>query len=480
MARMKVREALRSTGAWARACAPARIGILALCALLLALVADPRSALADAAVTPASGGTELVVGTSAPLSGPYVTEAVPGDIGRGAITLQTPPGFEFDTSQYVTAMVTNEGNCSSGGSANDSASAAQNGDASTAPSSATPAENQPLLLDGDVSQTVTPTQSRITVRVTQTSSGDCRASIEWSGISIIATAEGSGSITKARGGSVISGVTDESTDFGWLSAIASPQEETAAPRSSEPTPASASPEEETPASAEPEEQTPASAEPEEQTPASAEPEEQTPASAEPEEQTPASAEPEEPAAPPGLAPEEGTALTPELEKTDAEETTGLEETTGEPTSEPTPEEESSGVVGSIREEFASLISGFTPETSESSDRGSVSEGTATGVRAPAKARSVMEPSTDYSQVVDNASPGRFSAPGWGERSEGGKYYGEDYAYVEPSQGATPARFKVKIPTSGYYTVYAWWPSAEDNSAATRFGVSTTSGVKWTE
>src|SRR5215216_2942718 len=72
MTRMKVREALRSTGAWARACAPARIGILALCALLLALVADPRSALADAAVTPASGGTELVVGTSAPLSGPYI------------------------------------------------------------------------------------------------------------------------------------------------------------------------------------------------------------------------------------------------------------------------------------------------------------------------------------------------------------------------------------------------------------------------
>src|SRR5829696_3988632 len=389
MARMKVREALRSTGAWARACAPARIGILALCALLLALVADPRSALADAAVTPASGGTELVVGTSAPLSGPYVTEAVPGDIGRGAITLQTPPGFEFDTSQYVTAMVTNEGNCSSGGSANDSASAAQNGDASTAPSSATPAENQPLLLDGDVSQTVTPTQSRITVRVTQTSSGDCRASIEWSGISIIATAEGSGSITKARGGSVISGVTDESTDFGWLSAIASPQEETAAPRSSEPTPASAEPEEQTPASAEPEEQTLASAEPEEQTLASAEPEEQTPASAEPEEQTPASAEPEEPAAPPGLAPEEGTALTPELEKTDAEETTGLEETTGEPTpeptSEPTPEEESSGVVGSIREEFASLISGSNSEKPQSSDRVSVSEGTATEARAPAKA-----------------------------------------------------------------------------------------------
>src|SRR5215203_5881605 len=128
----EVREALRSTRARTRACAPTRIGILALCTLLLALVAGPRSALADAAVTPASGGTELAVGTPAPLSGPYIKEAVPGDIGTGAITLQTPPGFEFDTSQDVTAIVTNDGSCSPGGPANGSASAAQNGDASTA------------------------------------------------------------------------------------------------------------------------------------------------------------------------------------------------------------------------------------------------------------------------------------------------------------------------------------------------------------
>jgi cell wall-associated NlpC family hydrolase len=302
------------------------------------------------------------------------------------------------------------------------------------------------------------------------------ASIEWSGMGIKATAEGSGSITKAQGGSVISGVTDEATDFGWLSATAPPAEATAAPRGPEPTTASAEP---TTATAEP---TTASAKPEEQTTASAEP---TTASAEP---TTVTAEPEEQSAPPGLAPEEGITLTPELEKTGAEETTGLGETTGEPTPEPTPEpapepapeEEGSGVVGSIREGFASLISGFSSEKSQSSDRGSVSEGTVTEARAPAKARSVMEPSTDYSQVVDNASPGRFSAPGWEEGSEGGQYYGEDYTYVEPAQAVTPARFKVKIPTSGYYTVYAWWSSAEGNSAATRFGVSTTSGVKWTE
>src|SRR5215212_7590552 len=252
-------------------------------ALFFALVADPRPVLAYAAVTPASGGTRLVAGTSAKLSGPYLTEAAPGDIGAGDITLQSPPGFKFDTSQYVTATVTNKGNCSPGEPASGANSAAPDQSASPSPSSATPAESQPLLLDGETSQTVEPAPGRITVKVTQPSSGDCAASIEWSGISIIATDEGSGSITKAPGDSVISGVTDGATDFGWLSATAPPPEETAAPTASaEPTTASAEPEGRTTASAEP---TTASAKPEEHTTASAEP---TTASTEP---TTASAEP---------------------------------------------------------------------------------------------------------------------------------------------------------------------------------------------
>jgi cell wall-associated NlpC family hydrolase len=89
------------------------------------------------------------------------------------------------------------------------------------------------------------------------------------------------------------------------------------------------------------------------------------------------------------------------------------------------------------------------------------------------------PSPGYSQVVDNATEGRFEAPGWGERSGAGNY-GEDYAYTEPSDDGTPARFKVKVPATGYYTIYARWPAREANNSATRFGIRTTSGVKWTE
>jgi cell wall-associated NlpC family hydrolase len=93
----------------------------------------------------------------------------------------------------------------------------------------------------------------------------------------------------------------------------------------------------------------------------------------------------------------------------------------------------------------------------------------------------MEPPAPYSQVVDNASPGRFSERGWNESARGkAQYYGKDYSYVEPSQVGYPARFMVEIPATDHYTVYARWPADEGNNAATRFGVSTTSGIKWTK
>jgi cell wall-associated NlpC family hydrolase len=86
----------------------------------------------------------------------------------------------------------------------------------------------------------------------------------------------------------------------------------------------------------------------------------------------------------------------------------------------------------------------------------------------------------YSQVVDNSSPGDFLAPGWKAESSNADGYGEDYRVVEPSEKGKPAQFKVKIPASDVYSVYAWWPADKGNNTATRFGVSTTAGVEWTE
>jgi hypothetical protein len=86
----------------------------------------------------------------------------------------------------------------------------------------------------------------------------------------------------------------------------------------------------------------------------------------------------------------------------------------------------------------------------------------------------------YSQVVNNDSPGRFTAVGWDTESSNAEGYGDDYSFVEPTERTKPAQFKMTIPATDYYTVYAWWAAERRNNAATRFGVSTTSGVKWSE
>ena len=86
---------------------------------------------------------------------------------------------------------------------------------------------------------------------------------------------------------------------------------------------------------------------------------------------------------------------------------------------------------------------------------------------------------DYSQVVDNSSK-RFTAPEWETGSAGLDIYGDDYVFAGANQNARPARFRVNVPATDVYSIYAWWTAETTNDASTRFGISTTTGVKWTE
>ena len=137
--------------------------------------------------------------------------------------------------------------------------------------------------------------------------------------------------------------------------------------------------------------------------------------------------------------------------------------------EPSPQESTSGA----------LSPEATTPVASGSD-GSVSEGSVSKERASAEELSIMEPPEPYSQVVDNASTERFSGEGWDTSSGDVPAYGGDYSYREPSADAAPAHFKVEIPETGYYTVYARWPARQTNSTATRFGISTTSGIEWVQ
>ena len=116
--------------------------------------------------------------------------------------------------------------------------------------------------------------------------------------------------------------------------------------------------------------------------------------------------------------------------------------------------------------FAGVSSADSPSR-DSPSQGSI----ATGPGLP------EEDFPDYSQVVDNSSE-RFEAPGWKTGDSGLDYYGEDYSVA--GEGTESARFKVKVPATGVYSVYAWWHAEGGNDSSARFGVSTPEGVRWTE
>ncbi len=86
----------------------------------------------------------------------------------------------------------------------------------------------------------------------------------------------------------------------------------------------------------------------------------------------------------------------------------------------------------------------------------------------------------YSQVVDNASKNRFAAAdGWRVSTNGSGYFGKNYAVARTANKPLAARFKVRIPKTGPYTVYARWPARNNHNNSTRIGVRAASGIKWT-
>ncbi len=83
----------------------------------------------------------------------------------------------------------------------------------------------------------------------------------------------------------------------------------------------------------------------------------------------------------------------------------------------------------------------------------------------------------YSQIVDNATVGRFSA---GSNWKGSSYaatghYGATHRYSNPGSTFAPARFKIKVPARGTYDVYGWWPASSGHNDRTQFRIYTASG-----
>lgn len=120
--------------------------------------------------------------------------------------------------------------------------------------------------------------------------------------------------------------------------------------------------------------------------------------------------------------------------------------------------------------------GATPVADPGTDDSVVSQGSIGG-EAPsqeAAERAVAdlaeeERLPDYSQIVGNTTKGRFSASSSKAVKDSTAHEG---SYVTSGRSAT---FKVKIPTSSDYSVYAWWPAAGKDAGEVDFSVPVASG-----
>ncbi len=85
----------------------------------------------------------------------------------------------------------------------------------------------------------------------------------------------------------------------------------------------------------------------------------------------------------------------------------------------------------------------------------------------------------YEQIVDNSDPTRFSASSsWSRGTYNTQRRGTDYRYARPKAVSDPARYRLRVPSTGSYEVYVWYPARSTYSAGAPIGVKTTEGLRW--
>jgi N-acetyl-anhydromuramyl-L-alanine amidase AmpD len=84
----------------------------------------------------------------------------------------------------------------------------------------------------------------------------------------------------------------------------------------------------------------------------------------------------------------------------------------------------------------------------------------------------------YSQTVDNASKRFKASSGWGKSTWSSQRYGKNYRYANPASLRDLAKFRVRIPATADYDVYAWWPANSGYNGSVPVRILTSSGAKW--
>lgn len=81
-------------------------------------------------------------------------------------------------------------------------------------------------------------------------------------------------------------------------------------------------------------------------------------------------------------------------------------------------------------------------------------------------------------IVDNETTGRFTASAnWSTSNYSSQKYGASYRFANPVLASDPAWYKVNVPTSGSYDVYAWWPANTGYNSKVPYIIKSTSGFQ---
>lgn len=81
----------------------------------------------------------------------------------------------------------------------------------------------------------------------------------------------------------------------------------------------------------------------------------------------------------------------------------------------------------------------------------------------------------YRQIIDNASPRFRASSDWDTSSWSDQRFRKNYRVGKPERVNDPAMFKVNIPETGDYDVFARWPSHQDYNSRAIFLISTSDG-----
>jgi N-acetyl-anhydromuramyl-L-alanine amidase AmpD len=82
------------------------------------------------------------------------------------------------------------------------------------------------------------------------------------------------------------------------------------------------------------------------------------------------------------------------------------------------------------------------------------------------------------QRLGDDSARAFSRPAGWQRAASSAAYARSFSVTQPSSTGTAAQFKLSVPKSGSYALYAWWPAASGRNSSVPVGIDTSTGTQW--